>query len=205
MERVRILKKERVFKDVFAIDRAVLKFRKHDGSWSPPVRQLCFERGDSVAALLLNRDSGRLVLVNQFRYPTYEKGPGWLTEVVAGGLDEDEMPEDAIVREVYEETGYRVEKLRPVSTFYVSPGGTSERVVLFYGEVDGEAAAGSSFGTGADEDTRVVEIEISELWESFLAGTLQDAKTIIALLWLMLDRAQPSQMPGRREVVPTSE
>ena len=70
MDNVRILQKERVFDDIFAIDQAVLEFRKHDGSWSAPVRQLCFERGDSVAALLVNRDTGRLVLVNQFRYPT---------------------------------------------------------------------------------------------------------------------------------------
>ncbi len=193
MDTVRILERERVFDDIFAIDQAVLEFQKHDGSWSPPVRQLCFERGDSVAALLVNRHTGRLVLVNQFRYPTHEKGPGWLTEIVAGGLRADETPEDAIVREIHEETGHRVDNLRPVSTFYVSPGGTSERVVLFYGEVGGGDVAGASFGTGADEDIRVVEVGISELWDSFLAGSLQDAKTIIALLWLMLDQAQQSQ------------
>jgi nudix-type nucleoside diphosphatase (YffH/AdpP family) len=188
MDRVRILKQQRVFNDVFAIDEAVLEHRKHDGSWSEPTRQLCFERGDSVAVLLVKRETGVLVLVNQFRYPTHEKGPGWITEIVAGGLREGESPESAITREVREETGYEVENLRPITTFYVSPGGTSERVLLFYGEVSEatRVAAGEGLGVG-DEDIRVIETTPAELWDDTLAGRQQDAKTIIALLWWRLD------------------
>ena len=188
MDRVRILKQQRVFNDVFAIDEAVLEHRKHDGSWSEPTRQLCFERGDSVAVLLVKRETGALVLVNQFRYPTHEKGPGWITEIVAGGLREGESPEAAIAREVREETGYEVENLRPITTFYVSPGGTSERVLLYYGEVSEatRVAAGEGLGVG-DEDIRVIETTPAELWDDTLAGRQQDAKTIIALLWWRLN------------------
>jgi len=152
MDRVRILKQQRVFNDVFAIDEAVLEHRKHDGSWSGPTRQLCFERGDSVAVLLVKRETGALVLVNQFRYP------------------------------------YEVENLRPITTFYVSPGGTSERVLLFYGEVSEatRVAAGEGLGVG-DEDIRVIETTPAELWDDTLAGRQQDAKTIIALLWWRLN------------------
>ena len=89
MDRVRVLEKRWILDDVFKVEEATIEHRKHDGSWSPPLRQLCFERGDSVAALLLNRDTDRLVLVNQFRYPTLGKGPGWMDEIVAGGLRED--------------------------------------------------------------------------------------------------------------------
>lgn len=188
MDRVRILQQQRVFNDIFAIDEAVVEHRKHDGSWSAPTRQLCFERGDSVGVLLVKRETGNLVLVNQFRYPTYEKGPGWITEIVAGGLREGESPEAAIAREVREETGYEVENLRPITTFYVSPGGTSERVLLYYGEVSEatQVAAGEGLGVG-DEDIRVIEITPAELWDDTLAGRQQDAKTIIALLWWRLN------------------
>jgi nudix-type nucleoside diphosphatase (YffH/AdpP family) len=182
VDKVRTLEKRRVFDDIFAIDEAVIEHRRHDGSWSPPRRQLCFERGDSVAALLVNRETGHLVLVNQFRYPTYEKGPGWLTEIVAGGVDA-ESPEDAIVREIREETGCEVENLEHISTFYVSPGGTSERVILYCGEVTGRAERPTGLGVG-DEDIKVVERSPDTLWQEFLSGELQDAKTIIALLWL---------------------
>lgn len=185
MERVRLLERRWVFDDIFKIEEAMIEHRKHDGSWSPPTRQLCFERGDSVAVLLVRRETGGLVLVDQFRYPTYSKGPGWLTEIVAGGLDDDETPEAAIVREVREETGYEVESLEPIATFYVSPGGSSERVLLYYGEVSGTAKASAELGVG-DEDIAVVEQSPAELWDAFLSGEQQDAKTIIALLWLRI-------------------
>lgn len=185
MERIRVLEKRWVLDDVFKIEEAIIEHRKHDGSWSPPVRQLNFERGDSVAALLVNHNTGRLVLVNQFRYPTLEKGPGWITEIVAGGLDEDEAPEAAIAREVHEETGYELKKLKPIATFYVSPGGTSERILLFYGEVSGRAKRSAELGVG-DEDIKVIEMTAAELWDAFLDGQVLDAKTIIALMWLRL-------------------
>jgi ADP-ribose pyrophosphatase len=185
MDRVRVLEKRWVLDDVFKVEEAIIEHRKHDGSWSTPLRQLCFERGDSVAAALLNRDTDRLVLVNQFRYPTIEKGPGWTDEIVAGGLREGETPEACIIREVREETGYEVEKLEPIATFYMSPGGTSERVLLYYGEVSGEPKTAEGLGVG-DEDIKVIEMSPAELWDAFLDGRQQDAKTIIALMWMRL-------------------
>lgn len=186
MDDVRIIDKRRVFEDIFAIDEAIVEYRRHDGSWSGPLRQLSFERGDSAAVLLLDRGSGNLILVNQFRYPTCENGPGWITEIVAGGVGPDESPEEAIAREVKEETGYEAKGLESIATFYVSPGGTSERVFLYYGEIDveaGPATEAEGLGIG-DEDIKVVEMSSAALWESFRSGKLQDAKTIVALLWL---------------------
>ncbi len=191
MDDVRIRDKRRTFDDIFKIDEAVVQLRQPDGRWTEPNRELCFERGDSVAALLVKRESGKLVLVRQFRYPTHEKGPGWLTEIVAGGLRAGESPEAAIVREVREETGYDIERLERITTFYVSPGGTSERVLLFCGVV-GEAPnpdADEKLGVG-DELIERVEMSAADLWESFCAGELQDGKTIVALLWFLLERPQ---------------
>ncbi len=189
MDRVRIIERQRIFDDIFAIDEALLEHRRHDGSWSEPQRQLSFERGDSVAALLVNRETGNLVLVNQFRYPTYEKGPGWLAEIVAGGLDEGEAPEAAMIREIREETGYEVEQLEHITTFYTTPGGSSERLILFYAETSGEGARESRTGLGVgDEDIEVLELSPAKLWQRFASGELQDAKTIVALLWHRLMR-----------------
>jgi ADP-ribose pyrophosphatase len=193
MENVEILERRRVFDDIFQVEEALVRFRKHDGSWSEPVRRLSFERGDSVAALLVRRDTGRLVLVNQFRYPTCEKGPGRITEIVAGALGDGETPEAAITREIREETGYEVEELAPVTTFYVSPGGTSERIFLFHAVVSGEGRVTESGGGGVgDEDIRVIEVAPSDLWEQFRAGGLQDGKTIVALLWYRLAEEERS-------------
>lgn len=184
MDDVRILEKRRVFDDIFGIDEAIVEYRRHDGSWSGPTRQLSFERGDSVAALLTVRGTGRLLLVRQFRYPTCEKGPGWLDEIVAGGIAAGESPEDAMAREIREETGHEPGPLQPIATFYVSPGGTSERVILFHAEVSATSGPADSGELGVDdEDIRVIERDAEELWRDFVSGNLQDGKTIVALLW----------------------
>ena len=47
-----------------------------------------------------------MVLVRQFRYPAWLRdGPGWILEIVAGMLKEGEDPQEAMRREIREETG----------------------------------------------------------------------------------------------------
>ena len=185
MRKVEIENERTVFKDIFTITETHLRFEQFKGQMSQSVRRLVFERGDSVAALLLNRDTQRVILIEQFRYPTYEKGPGWLYEVVAGMIDKGEQPEDAMRREIREEIGYQTRELTSIATFYVSPGGSSERILLYYAEV-GDADRISSGGGKASEheDIRQVELTLPELWKMLENNEITDAKTLIAVQWL---------------------
>lgn len=184
MKKVEVQQKKRVFDDFFKIDEAFVRFEKFDGQMSPPVRRLNFERGDAVAVLIFNKETQKVVLINQFRYPTYEKSGGWLIEVVAGMLDKDESPEECIQREIMEEIGYRVEQLVPVSTFYTTPGGSSERIFLYYAEVIGADKVSPGGGEETEhEDIRIVEFSLPALWKAMDSGKIMDAKTLIALLW----------------------
>jgi nudix-type nucleoside diphosphatase (YffH/AdpP family) len=152
---------------------------------SATVSRRNFVRGDSVAAIVFNADTQHVILVNQFKYPTYDKGPGWICEVVAGILEESESPEDAIRRELIEEIGYRSRRLRHSSTFYVSPGGTSERIILFYAEVTNEDRIGSGGGVEAEgENIRLVELSLSDLHSALESNDIVDAKTLVGALWL---------------------
>ncbi len=74
MKRVEILNQRVVFDDVFKIEEATLRFERFNGQMSEAVHRLVFERGDSAAALLLNRDTQKVILIKQFRYPTYKTG-----------------------------------------------------------------------------------------------------------------------------------
>ena len=185
MKKVVVLDKETVFDRFFRIEEARLSFERFDGEMSPEVRRLSFERGDSVAAVIYNLDTRRLLLVNQFKYPTLAKGPGWITELMAGMVGDSEEPEQAVRREILEETGYQAAALERISTFYVSPGGSSERIVLYYAEVrsSGKVEAG---GGAADEneDIRTVEYTIEEAVAAVAEGEIVDAKTIIGVYWL---------------------
>ncbi len=184
MKKVEIKEKKRVFDDFFKIDEVFLSHEQFDGQMSPLVRRLSFERGDSVAALLWNKESRKLILTHQFRYPTYEKGRGWITEVVAGVLGKDEEPESAIRREILEETGYDAKVIDYISTFYVSPGGSSERIILYSAEVTNKDKISGGGGVASEhEDIQVKEFSWTDIQQMLETGKIVDAKTIIALMW----------------------
>src|SRR5438876_1734156 len=105
MDKVEIKSKRLIFNDFFKIEEAILRYLRFDGQMSKPVRRLVFERSDAVAAIIFNRDTQKVLLINQFRYSTYDKGLGWIYEIVAGILEANEKPEEAIQREMLEEIG----------------------------------------------------------------------------------------------------
>lgn len=185
MDKVEIQSKKLIFNDFFKIYEAIIRYLRFDGQMSKPVRRLVFERGDAVAAIIWNRDTQKVILTNQFRYPTYEKGPGWIYEVIAGMLTSNEQPEEAMRREMIEETGYQPGQLTHIATFYVSPGGTSERIMLYYAEISNadKIAAGGGLAS-ENEDIQLIELSASELWNKLDNGTIADAKTIIGAMWL---------------------
>src|SRR2546421_6642335 len=174
---VEVQKKQIVFHDVFTIQKATVRFQKFNGEMSEPVRRMVFERGDAVAALVFNRDTQKVLLINQFRCPTYEKGPGWIQEVVAGMLEANEQPEETLRRVIVEEIGYKAGDLTYIATFYLSPGCTSERIMLYYLEVGNADRTSSGGGLASeDEDIQLVELSLPELWMALDTGELVDAK-----------------------------
>jgi ADP-ribose pyrophosphatase len=184
MKRVEIEHRRVIFDDYFQIEEAYLKFERFDGEMSPSVRRLKFERGDSVAALVWNDDTKRAILTNQFRYPVLDKSPAWMVEVVAGVLEDEEDPEEAIEREILEEIGYKTEDYTHIATFFVSPGGTSERIFLFYVEVEESEKVEEGGGLEKEnENIQLVEYSQEELWAAMENGEITDAKTLIALMW----------------------
>jgi nudix-type nucleoside diphosphatase (YffH/AdpP family) len=185
VKKVIVDRQNRILDDFFKIEEAYLRYERFDGTMSPVVRRLNFERGDSVAALLFNTRTKRIVLVNQFKYPAYRKGPGWITETMAGMIDGNENPQSAARREILEETGYRVISLEHISTFYLSPGGSSERIILFYAEVDDKDKVTTAGGLAEEgEDIVNVELTIEDALKQIESGEIADAKTIIGVYWL---------------------
>jgi len=176
-----------VYDDFFQIEEAYVRRTRFDGTLSEPLRILNFERGHGAAALVFNTETERVILINQFRYPTYAngQGPGWIVEVMAGMLNPGEDPQQAIRREIMEEAGYQVNELTPIATFYPSPGGSSECLFLYYAEVDNRHKIASGGGLAVEhEDIEIVEYSLPEAWQALAAGQIVDAKTLIALMWL---------------------
>jgi ADP-ribose pyrophosphatase len=152
---------------------------------------LVFERGDSIAVLLLHVERKSVVLVKQFKVPALvarrrddpSTNNGWIVETAAGMIDADETAEAAAIRETFEETGYRIQRPRLIGKFFSSPGGTSERVFLYFAEISDTDRAGQGGGIG-DEDIKVVQMGLDELFARLARGSIEDPKLLIAAYWL---------------------
>ncbi len=188
-KRVDIVSETEIFKKlIFRVVEGRFRFQRYDGNMSDEIVRLNLDRGDSVAAVLHDTTDDTIVLTEQYRYPTHGKGPGWMLELPAGVLDADEKPEQSVRREIVEEVGYEVSSMEPICTFYVSPGGTSERILLFYARVTPSARISAGGGVASEgEDIRTVHIPVAEALARVRDGDIVDAKTIIGLQWLELE------------------
>ena len=186
MKRVVIHRETRLLDDFVTVDAVEYSYQRLDGTISEPVRRVRVDRGDSVAAVVFNRSTQRVILAEQFRLPASMRGDGWMLELAAGVVIEGETPEAAVRREVREEIGYDIERLRYISTFYASPGGSSERIALFMADVTSAGRAGPGGGmASAGEDIRVVEFTLDDIRRLLATSGINDAKTLIGLMWLI--------------------
>ena len=196
--KVDIKSKKTVFKGRYKIDEYVFDFDRAAGKGRlSDVTRLVFERGDSAAALIHDVERDVIVLTEQFRIATHDKGPGYIVEAMAGSVEEDEDPEDCIRREMMEEVGYRADKLHLISNGYASPGSSSERIFLYYAPVKTDDLVDpKASGLAAEkEDVRRVEFTRADFLDRVDAAFFDDAKVMTLGFWLM---AQPKQGAPRK-------
>ena len=182
----KILSKEVVFDDFFKIERWEYQYEKENGELTEPVDRLCFNRVDSAVAAVYNTDTQKVILIKQFRHCTYEKGPGWMIEAMAGKLDEGETPEEALVREGVEEIGYHIRKMEKIMHVYASPGCMSECMHLYYAEVINADKVSDGGGLAEEgEYIETVEFTLQELKDALANNELPDSKTVISCTYLL--------------------
>ncbi len=132
------------------------------------------EHGE-VAAIVPIDENGRVLLVRQFRIALGRE----TLEIPAGGLDPGEKPEEAAQRELQEETGYKAAQLHRLGGFYVSPGYCTEFIHVFLAQ-----GLYPSGGHPADDEAiHPLWLPLPEALEMANTGRLDDAKTVIGLLW----------------------
>lgn len=187
--RVELQARETCHDGVFRLARLRLAHELFGGGMSRPLTRELFERGHAVAVLPYDPVRDAVVLIEQFRVGALERAAGpWLVEIVAGVIDGDEAPEAVARREAVEEAGLRLGRVAPICRFYVSPGGTSESIQLFCGEVDAGAAGGIHGLAEEGEDIRVFVEPFAAALRRLADGSIDSASPVIALQWLALNR-----------------
>lgn len=168
----------------FTLSQVKFNYQLKDGNWVNNTWEV-LERGNAAAALLYSVEKQTVILVRQFRLPAYMNGveDGFLLEVPAGMLeDDDTSAEDAMKREILEETGYKIPELKKVYSAFATPGGSTERFTCFVGKYSDKMKINEGGGLESlNEDIEVFEIPFVNALEMMANGEIIDAKTIMLL------------------------
>jgi len=125
------------------------------------------------AAVVALDQAGRVCLLRQYRYAT----GGWLWELPAGKIDDQEPPAHTARRELAEEAGRIAADWRELGFMHSSPGILTEVVYLYLARDLTPVHLGH-------EQEEVIEIHWLPLTEALrwcADGTISDAKTLIGL------------------------
>ena len=180
------------------VDRYQVRHSTYAGSETPPLTREVLERGDSAGLLLHDPKLDILVLVEQFRLPAYlrSEDQGWFLETIAGVVRKGETPEDSIKRECMEETGYQVGVIEKICCMFPSVGGATERVHMFYAEIDAATSEKDHAGNADEgEDIKIIRLTRDEVRRELAAGGDVDAKLLTAFYWLELNK--PPKQTGQ--------
>ena len=140
---------------------------------------------NAVAVLLFDPSSECVILTKQFRIGALESSNPWLEELVAGIIEPGEEPEDVARRETLEETGLTLtSKLHKIAEYYGSPGGLSEKTIIYFAEIDSSSVEGVHGLDSENEDILVVKKPIKQLFEEVDSANISNASLMIAALWL---------------------
>jgi len=186
--KITIQKTELLSDNWYILNKVTFDYQKPDNSIITQQREV-YDRGNGAAILLYNTTNKTIILTRQFRIPTYLNGnkSGMMIEVCAGLLDQDE-PEQCIIRETEEETGYRISKVKKIMETYMSPGAITEILYLFVGEYDASMKVSEGGGLEHEqENIEVIEMPFDQAYTMIETGELKDAKTIMLLQYAKIN------------------
>ena len=192
-QRVRIQGVQTLSHDWYLLQKTTFDYLRRDGQWQTQTRET-YDRGDGATILLYNKASRTVILIRQFRFPTFREGhDGFLIEAAAGLL-EQASAEQRIRAEVEEETGYTVGQVHKVFEAFMSPGSVTERLHFFVAEYEPSSRLGDGGGLAHEgEDIEVLELPLAQAMQMVADGRICDGKTI-----MLLQHAQLHLMPRKR-------
>jgi len=138
-------------------------------------REIVVHRG---AVAVVGIDGDMVLMERQYRHAAGK--PMW--EIPAGTLEEGEDPLECARRELLEETGYTAESMEEVMHFYVAVGYSTEVIHLFFATGLKKAKPSPE----EDETIRAEMVPLDQVLKMVRSNEIEDAKTIIGVLMLLL-------------------
>lgn len=128
-----------------------------------------------AVAIVPVTDDGRVILVEQYRYPIKSK----LLEIPAGKFDKPgEDPLECAKRELEEETGYTAKSYTYLGYIHTTPGFSNEVIHLYL-------AQGLTPGDSNPDEDEIIETKIEDfehVVQKCISGEITDAKTVAGIM-----------------------
>ena len=185
---ITIQKTELLSNNWYVLNKVTFDYKMEDHDSETQVREV-YDRGNGAVILLYNLTKKTVVLTRQFRLPTYLNGntSGMVIEACACLLDA-ENPEECIIRETEEETGYRLSSVKKVFQSYMSPGSVTEILHFFIGEYHPNMKVSDGGGLAEEhENIEVLEYSFDQAYQMIATGEIVDAKTIMLLQYAKIN------------------
>jgi 8-oxo-dGTP pyrophosphatase MutT (NUDIX family) len=131
-----------------------------------------YENKDVVIIFALTT-AQQIVLVRQYKHGAREI----ITEIPAGVLEENELPETGARRELLEETGYNASEFIQIATHLRSPSNSASRDLIFLAK-DAFLAGPTAFDETENVETQLVSLE--QLQQYLQAGEISDNGCVAA-------------------------
>jgi ADP-ribose pyrophosphatase len=140
---------------------------------------------DMVHAVGVDKSTENLILTRQYRYPVKKI----VIDVAGGAIDKGESNEDAAVRELFEETGYKGSDIIHLGKCTINPAKAGywlhEYLVLNAEKV------GDIHGGELSEETEVVLLPIKDAWKWIAENKIDSCHSIStitkALIYMKVD------------------
>ncbi|MNW28221.1 ADP-ribose pyrophosphatase [compost metagenome] len=156
-------------------DRTVtLQFDNAQTSGDVLIRDV-ITKAPCIIALVKNVTRNTIVLCKEFRVGSMREEYGF----PAGMIDPGELPIQAAIREVFEETGYIAKRITSLGEpVYTSSGFTDEHSYLYYVEVEGDPTGQD---LDQDESIEVVEVSTEDMRAMLDKGEICSAQALACL------------------------
>ncbi|WP_158838422.1 NUDIX domain-containing protein [Polaribacter sp. L3A8] len=188
-KRIKDIEKTLLSDNYYTLNKFNFKYLMSDGRWVTQMREV-YERGHGAGILLYNTTKKTVVLIKQFRMPTFlhDNKDGFIVEIPAGLLDADN-PEQCIIRETEEEVGIRLKSVNKIYEGYSSPGVLTEKMHFFIGEYTDEMKVSEGGGLESEtEDIEILEIPFTEAVRMLNEGEIVDTRTIVLLQYAIIHK-----------------
>ena len=179
-----IVKEETGYSGFYTLFKYALQHELFSGGQGAPIEREVLHKGRAAAVIPYDPGLDSTLLIEQFRAGAIRDDDSpWLLECIAGMVEEGESEEALVRREAKEEAGIDIDEVHHLTTYYPSPGGSTETIAIYWALTD-LSKAGGVYGLPSEgEDIRAFVIKFDEALELVKSGRINNSLGIISMLW----------------------